>query len=136
MIACFGFCIMFNLHGKGSILCAVGGGLTWVFFRVMGIFSSNLIACYFMATLFAAAYAEIMARVRKAPAIAYLVVSIIPLLPGAGIYRTTASILTGDMSGFTHNALQTVSIAGAIAVGILVISTLARLWTIAGKNKN
>lgn len=135
VIACFGFCIVFNIHGKGTVLCALGGGFTWAICRLIGILWPNMIGCYFIATLFAALYAEVMARIRKAPAISFLVVSIIPLLPGAGVYRTTASILTGDMPGFSNNAIQTISVAGAIAVGILIISTIARLWTIAQQKK-
>ena len=116
-------------------MCALGGGLTWALFRLTDQWGLGLIAAYFVATLFAALYSEIMARIRKYPAISYLVVSIIPLLPGAGVYRSTASILVGDMAGATSNSMQTVSIAGAIAVGILIISTLARLWSIYQQKK-
>ncbi len=129
VIACIGFCILFNIHGKGSMLCAIGGALTWAVFRTSQRFGADTISAYFIATLFAAAYAEIMARVRKYPAISYLVVSILPLLPGAGIYRTTVCVLEGNMAGFTSNATQTVAIAGSIAVGILIISTIARVWS-------
>ncbi len=135
IVACFGFCVIFNIHGKGMILCAFGGGLTWALFRYVDHWGLDLIEAYFIATLFAAAYAEIMARVRKYPAISYLVVSIIPLLPGAGVYRSTACVLVGDMDGFSSNSMQTISIAGAIAVGILIISTLARLWSIYQQKK-
>lgn len=129
VIACFGFCIIFNIHGKGSILCALGGGLSWALYQISQQFGVDAITAYFIATLFAASYSEIMARIRKYPAISYLVVSIIPLLPGAGVYKSTVCVLEGDMNGFTSNATQTVAIAGAIAVGILIISTIARLWS-------
>lgn len=135
VIACIGFCIIFNIHGKGMLLCALGGGLTWTVFRLTQLLQLDLMSAYFVATIFAAAYSEIMARIRKYPAISYLVVSIIPLLPGAGVYRTTASILTGDMDGFTANGTQTIAIAGSIAVGILIVSTLARLWSIHQQKK-
>ncbi len=130
VIACAGFCIHFNIHGKGSVLCALGGGLSWAVFRIAQCLGADTIGAYFLAAITASAYSEIMARVRKYPAISYLVVSIIPLLPGAGVYRSTACILVGDMAGFSENAMQTVAIAGAIAVGILIISTLARLWSL------
>lgn len=136
VIACFGFCVMFNIHGKGSVFCALGGGFTWTVFRLSQLAGIDLIGAYFVATIFAAVYSEIMARVRKYPAISYLVVSIIPLLPGAGIYRTTSCILLGDMTGFSSNGTQTISIAGAIAVGILIVSTLARLWSIHQQKKH
>ncbi len=128
-IACVGFCIIFNIHGKGSVLCALGGALSWALFQISQKLGTDVISGYFIATLFAAAYAEIMARIRKYPAISYLVVSIIPLLPGAGIYQTTVCVLEGNIADFTSNAAQTVAIAGAIAVGILIVSTIARVWS-------
>lgn len=130
VIACAGFCIHFNIHGKGSVLCALGGGLSWAVYRIALHFGADTVGAYFIAAIAVSAYSEIMARVRKYPAISYLVVSIIPLLPGAGVYRSTASILVGDMAGFSEHAIQTVAIAGAIAVGILIVSTLARLWSL------
>jgi uncharacterized membrane protein YjjB (DUF3815 family) len=84
---------------------------------------------YFLSALTAATYAETMARIRKYPAISYLVISIFPLIPGSGIYYTTNCLVTGDMSGFTDTGKQTIAIAGVIAVGILMVSTLVRLWS-------
>jgi uncharacterized membrane protein YjjB (DUF3815 family) len=127
-VACIGFSIVFNIHGKGMIFCALGGAATWVVFQVPQFLGMDMIPACFIATLFAAAYSEVMARIRKFPAISYLVVSIIPLLPGAGVYRTTASVMQSDMAGFTHHGLETISVAGALAAGILIVSTVARLW--------
>ena len=69
-----------------------------------------------------------MARIRKYPAISYLVVSIFPLLPGAGIYYTVSFALKNQMELSLDKGLQTVSIAGVMAVGILLVSTVVRLW--------
>ena len=128
-IACMGFTILFNIHGWGSLLCALGGALSWALFRTLEICNVDTMLAYFSAAFFAAAYSEIMARIRKYPAISYLVVSIIPMLPGAGVYRATASIMTGDMAKFSQYGTQTIAIAGSIAVGILIVSTIARLWS-------
>lgn len=128
-IACAGFAILFNIHGFGIAICAFGGVLTWAAYCAANYFGCDLYVSYFIATLFAALYAEIMARVRKYPAISYLVVAIFPLIPGAGIYYTTSYLLQNDRVAFAQKALQTIGIAGLIAVGILVVSTLIRLWT-------
>ena len=69
-----------------------------------------------------------MARIRKYPAISYLVVSIFPLLPGAGIYYTVSFALKNQMELALDKGLQPVSIAGVMAVGILLVSTVVRLW--------
>ena len=128
-IACAGFSILFNIHGFGIVICAFGGVLTWATYCAANYFSCDFYVCYFLATLVAALYAEIMARVRKYPAISYLVVAIFPLIPGAGIYYSTNYLLQGNRTAFAEKTLQTIGIAGVIAVGILMISTLVRLWS-------
>ena len=45
-----------------------------------------------------------MARVRKYPAISYLVVSIFPLIPGAGVYYTMHFAVRGEMDAFVERA--------------------------------
>lgn len=134
--ACLGFSILFNIHGRGGLLCALGGALTWAVFRVCETYCLDGMMAYFTAAFFASAFSEVMARIRKYPAISYLVVSIIPLLPGAGVYRATAAIMTGDMANFSSYATQTIAVAGSIAVGILIVSTLARLWSIYQQKKH
>ncbi len=126
-IGCTGFFIVFNIHGFGGFVCAFGGVATWVAFCLAEHFGCDNLVCYFIATLTAATYAEIMARVRKFPAISYLVISIFPLIPGAGIYYATNHLINGDMASFASKCKQTIAIAGVIAVGILVISSLVRL---------
>lgn len=130
IIGCSGFTLLYNIHGKGTVLCVIGGGLTWAIYGITVMSGHTEIVGSFIATLFAAAYAEIMARLRKFPAISYLIISIFPLLPGAGIYYTTNHLIQGDMTAFADCGTNTIAIAGTIAVGILTISTLFRLWTI------
>lgn len=125
---CVGFSFIFNIHGPGILLCALGGAVSWAVYCLSAHYGCSSTMCYFLSALTAAAYSEAMARIRKYPAISYLVVSIFPLIPGSGIYYTTNCLLVGDMSGFTTMGKQTIAIAGVIAVGILMISTLVRLW--------
>lgn len=127
--ACVGFSLIFNIHGPGGILCALGGVLTWGTYLILCKTGISDIVAYFWAALAASLYSEIMARVRKYPAISYLVVSIFPLIPGAGVYYTMNNALRSDMAAFTEKGIHTLSVAGSIAVGILLVSTAFRLWT-------
>lgn len=127
---CMGFSILFNIQGPGSMLCNLGGMITWgVYLLTLRLSGSDLVG-YFWATVFASTYAEIMARVRKYPAISYLVVSIFPLIPGASVYYTMNDVVRGDMDSFASRGLHTIGIAGVIAVGILLASTAFRSWTL------
>ena len=74
-----------------------------------------------------AAFAEIMARVRKYPAISYLIISVLPLIPGSSIYYTALGAMQGDMDRFIYYGTETLGTAGAMAVGILLVSTVMRI---------
>jgi len=127
MVGCIGFFILFNIRGPGGFLCALGGTITWAAYCLAARLGIGDTICYFIAALIAAGYSEIMARIRKCPAISYLVISIFPLIPGASIYYTTNYFVAGNMSGFAAQGKKTIAIAGAIAVGILMISTVVRI---------
>lgn len=129
IVGCLGFCFLFNIHWPGALLCALGGAIAWMIYCLVAHFGGNELTCYLFSSFAAASYSEIMARVRKYPAISYLVVSILPLIPGAGIYFTTNYLIAGDISGFAASGTQTIAIAGVIAVGILMASTIVRLWS-------
>lgn len=135
LVGCIGFAIQFNVHGPGSLLCALGGGITWLSYCIAYRHTNDVVMSNFIAAVIAASYSEIMARIRKYPAISYLVVSLFPLLPGAGVYFATNCIVTGDMAGFGTRATQTIGIAGALAIGILIVSTVVRLWGVWKQHK-
>ena len=126
-ISCFGFSVLFNIHGPGTLICTIGGVITWFTYLVLLDFGFDDVMAYLWSTVIAAAYAEAMARIRKYPAISYLVVSIFPLIPGAGVYYTMSYAVRGDMTSFANQGTHTIAIAGVMAVGMLMVSTIVRL---------
>ena len=129
VFASAGFVIIFNIHGYGNLLCALGGGITWAAFCVVQALGGNELLCYFLATVVAAVFAEVMARVRKYPAISYLISSLLPLIPGSGIYYAAQQAVQGNSAGFVAYGTKTLAIAGVMAVGILLVVSLTKAWT-------
>ena len=127
VVGCIGFTFVFNVHGHGAPLCALGGGLTWAVYLMVIAWGGNDFMGNFWAALFAGFYAEAMARVRKRPAISYLVISLLPLIPGGGIYRAVNYAVRGNMGMFADTAIHTAAVAGILAVGILMASSSVRL---------
>ena len=125
---CIGFAILFNIHGPGGLICALGGMSTWLVYLITIKLGGSDLTAYFWSSLFASFYSEVMARIRKYPAISYLVVSIFPLIPGAGVYYTMNYAVRGMNEQFATQGLHTVAIAGTIAVGILLASTTVRMY--------
>lgn len=126
-LGCIGFGVVFNIHGPGTLVCAAGGVLTWVVYLTTKDLSGSLFFANLVGGVVASFYAEIMARIRKYPAISYLVVSIFPLIPGAGVYYTMNYAVQREMSLMAYKGYETAAIAGAIALGILLVSTIFRM---------
>ena len=129
VVASYGFVVIFNIHGFGSYLCALGGGITWAAFCLVQALGGQDFMCYFLATVVAAVFAEVMARVRKYPAISYLISCLLPLIPGSGIYYAAQQAMQGNSEGFVFYGTRTLAIAGCMAVGILLVVTLTKLYT-------
>ena len=129
VFACAGFVIIFNIHGYGNLLCALGGGITWAVFCLVQALGGQDLLCYFLSTVAAAVFSEVMARIRKYPAISYLISSLLPLIPGSGIYYAAQQAVQGNSEGFVAYGSKTLAIAGVMAVGILLVVSLTKIWT-------
>ena len=128
-VACTGFVILFNVHGWGLSLCALGGVVTWMAYLLCGELGLGPYGANFIAAAVAAVYAEGMARARKYPVTSYQVISAVPLLPGAGIYYTMSLGLNGSTQLALQRGFATAGIAGSIAAAILLVSSVVRLFT-------
>lgn len=127
-MACMGFGIFYNAHGGGILLCCAGGALGWGVYLLLDSLSCSIYVSYLVAAVFISAYAEIMARVRKYPITAYLVVSYFPLVPGSYIYYTMYYSIHGQWQLAIDKGVQAVGLAASLAIGVLLVSTIVRTW--------
>lgn len=129
-VSCIGFGIIYNIHGPGILICSFGGALGWLTYLLSAPLLQSDISQTLAAAIVIAAYAEIMARIRRCPVTGYLLVSIFPLVPGGGVYYTMEHAVNGENQAFLDSFLHTLGLAGAIAVGVLLVSSLVRMWGI------
>ena len=128
-LACIGFCFLFNIHGIGMFICAGGAGLGWLCYLLTAPLVGSDIIQAFLAALVISAWSEIMARLRRCPVTSYLLVALFPLVPGGGIYYTMEHAMAGETQAFLDSLLHTLGLAGALAVGVLMVASVARLFT-------
>jgi len=129
-VGCFAFSFLFNVRGRGLILCILGGVLCWGVYDLVLVLGGDDNAAMFIGSIVAAIYAEIMARVRKCPAIGFLVLALLPLIPGSSLYYTMNYAVRGDMTMFASKGMSTIVLAGLMAAGVLLVSTSVRMWTV------
>ncbi|NMM65564.1 threonine/serine exporter [Clostridium sp. P21] len=136
LIATFCFGILSNIRGKKLIFASIGGGLSWLVYLTASSYMhlSNIFS-FFAASVLSALYCEIMARVIKTPVTTFIIGAIIPLVPGAGMYNTMLQSVQGNMNDSLMLGLETLYIAGTIAVGVFFVSSIAKIFVLINKNK-
>lgn len=128
-IACASFCFIFQVRKPSFIiLCSLNGAISWLVYLLTDFLPVDA-ARYFLATIAVSIFAELLARIQKAPATIFLVIGIIPLVPGGGLYYTMDYLINGDFAMFTSKGIQTAAAAGAIAAGASMVTSLVRMLT-------
>lgn len=127
LIATLGFGIIFNIRKKNLLFASIGGGLSWFFYLLALSFYKSTLFSLFIGAAVGAFYSEIMARTLKTPVTTFIVCAIIPLVPGSGMYYSMYESIKGNADKSLSLAIDTLSYAGAIAIGILLISSITKL---------
>jgi uncharacterized membrane protein YjjB (DUF3815 family) len=122
------FAILFNVRKDKLFFAGLGGGLAWAFYLLLGIWFDNDVVKYILSTAVLTLYAEIMARVKKTPTTLFVVSAAIPFFPGSALYYTMEAAMKGDWKLFTAKGLYTLSLAVAIACGIMCTMTAVHVW--------
>lgn len=126
-IASLTFSIIFNIRGKKLLFSALGGGITYLFFFIFTLNSFSSITSCFLATIISASYSEIMSIKLKSPVTLFIISSVIPLVPGGGLYYTMYYIISKNYEKALILGTETFEIALAIVISILLVSTISKL---------
>ena len=125
-VGSIGFAIILKIHGRQIIYAGIGGLLTWVTYLVGVQAGCNLFWSNFLAALFVAVYAELMARVNKAPATIFLTAAAVPLIPGARLYDMMFGIVSQNYPRAVSSGQTALVIALAIAMGFVMVAVAHR----------
>lgn len=123
-VGSLGFSILYNVRGRRVLLAALGGAVSWGLYLLLGLALESVTTRYFLCAVFVAFYAEILARVLKTPAATFLIPSMIPHIPGGALYETMHLALSKQWDACLSQALYTVALALALAMGIVVVLTV------------
>jgi uncharacterized membrane protein YjjB (DUF3815 family) len=120
-VACVGFAIWFQVKGKQVFYAGVGAFLTWLAYALLfDLWGSNFIATL-AGAVFVAGYAQIMARVNKAPATIFLTASVFPLVPGPNLYYMMYAIVMEEPTAAKSEAMTLLITCLGIVFGFLIV---------------
>lgn len=119
-----GFAIMLKIKGKQIFYAGLGGLVTWGIYLLAYSQYEGIFVCNLIAAIFVAIYAEIMARVNRAPATIFLTAAAVPLIPGGKLYYTMYGLVSKDHDLFVQSGTEALLIALAISLGFVVIAVV------------
>ncbi|MDE7322138.1 MAG: threonine/serine exporter family protein [Lachnospiraceae bacterium] len=121
-VGTLGYCLIINVKRNKIIYGCLGGMFSTFLYCVCVECGLSLLAQNLIPAAVATLYAEVLARIVKAPATVFLIPAIIPLVPGGRLYYTMSAIVDANADGAKLYARETLIIALGIAVGIVIVS--------------
>ncbi|WP_240503563.1 threonine/serine exporter family protein [Natranaerobius trueperi] len=122
----FFFGVYFQNPKRTLISAGLTGVIGWSVFEILYSFESELFSVL-MASVIIAILSEIFARIHKTPVTVFIIVGFIPLVPGVRAYNTILEFSRGNLDKGLELTIETFFIACAIALGISIISSIARI---------
>lgn len=107
---------------KAGFIASIGG----MIYLICTNLELGEIWASFLSALAVAFVSHVFARIFKTPVTLFLVAGILPTVPGAGMYRTVHHILLKDEVMAAYYMMQTLEIAGAIALAIFLMDSIFR----------
>ncbi len=124
--ACVGFAYWFNVKGIQILYSGIGAFCTWLVYAVLyNAGYSNFLATL-VGSIFVAGYAQIMARVNKAPATIFQTICVFPLVPGPNLYYMMYGIVMEMHHVARSEAVTLVVTCLGIALGFIVVEIINR----------
>ena len=114
-VAIWGFSRLLNAPKKLECYTAGVGMIGWAVYLIVAAVAVALVS-------------QAMARHFKAPVILFVIPGILPMVPGAGMYRIVYSIVMGPENMVGTYLLETATAAGAIALGIFLGEALQKVF--------
>ncbi len=134
-LASFGFAILFNIKGNKLWLAGLGGSIGSIVHSICLSNGLDEVIALFLASIAFSVFSEVCARIQHTPVTTFIICALIPLVPGGGMYQMMVKAISSDVMGALQIGLDTISNAGALALGIIFVSTITRVMTSAKKQR-
>lgn len=118
--------ILFHGPKREWAACGLTGMVGWAVYWLAVQGGISVVTASLLGALALALLSRVLAVVRRCPVTVFLTGGIFPLVPGAGIYYTVYAFIMGDNARALAKGVETLKIAGAIALGIVLVLALPK----------
>ena len=128
-IGSLGFALVFQVRYRMLAPAALGGLLSYGVYLVCEHLSEDIFLSSLISSAFSTFYAEIMARLMKAPATIFFIPAVIPLVPGSTLYYTMSYAVQSNWALVKQYGFLTLRYALGISAGVSLIYAIFMMFT-------
>ncbi len=129
MLSTLGFGLMYQMRTKKLLFAALGGALSWSVYYLCMRAGMHEMTSYAVAAGTGTLFSEIMARLLKTPVTVFVVPVNIAMVPGGALFHSMLALMEQDTARFIERGRYTLSVAGAMALGIFIATMLFRIFS-------
>lgn len=127
LFATIGYALVFDQPLRHLIPTGLAGAAGWLLYLyAVSMGNGEAFSCFLSAFL-VTILSQIFARTFKDPVMVFCIPGIMPIVPGAGMYNTMRAFIARDMPRAAAVGYSTISMAAAIALGLLAASSLVHI---------
>ena len=134
--AVYMFSALLDVPKKYAHYSAGIGAVGWYVYMGIQADTNSAMMAAFLSTLMIALLSHMMARIKRAPVTVFLISGILPSVPGAAMYRFVHYLIQNDFALSNHYLIETLQIAGAIAMAIFIMDSIFRLVQVYSESRH
>lgn len=133
--AMFTFAVLLETPKRYLPVCGCTAGLGWFLYLLGERAELGPVISSFLSGLVVTLVAHLLARKMKTPVSIFLIAGIIPTVPGTGMYKIAYYMIMGKPDMTTHYFMETLKVAGAIAIAIFIMDSVYKIFLDMSKNR-
>lgn len=123
-IAVVAFSIKLEVPKKYVCLTGTVGAIAWLTYLMCKYLGLHDILSYFISTLVVAIVSMILSKILNVVSTIFLIPGILPTVPGVAMYKMIYSLINNNRGEATYYLLQSIFIAGGIALAIFITESI------------
>ena len=125
--ATLAFNVLLQAPKRVYVINATIGAFSWILYKYLVALTGQTVFASMICGLYIGLFAGIFAINKKIPAITIYLPSLIPLVPGSGIYYTMYYFITQDLDQASSKSVETILMALSLAAGIFIATNLVNI---------
>lgn len=127
LISTVGFSILFNVPKRSIFYAGLTGGIGWTVYMYIKALTLSSAFSIFLASIIVGVLGEIFARIDKKPVTTFVIPGIVPLVPGYTMYLSMVNLINQEFYTAIKLGTEAVFTSGAISVGIIIVTSVAKI---------